>query len=76
MTEEPTDRAASELAMWEVAMQEQYEAERQLDIARRQKGSPSIYPLHAQVVALRNRAALLLAKAVETKLLSQASDGE
>jgi len=76
MMEEPTNRATEELAIWEIAMQEQYAAERQLEIARRSRGSLSIYPLHAQVMALRNRAALLLAKAVETKLLAQSSDDE
>jgi len=50
-------------------MKEQRAAERQLEVARRNRKPHSIYPLHAQVVALRNRADMLLAKAVETKLL-------
>ena len=65
----PNDPAAEELALWEVAMKEQRAAERQLEVARRSRKPHSIYPLHAQVVALRNRADMLLAKAVETKLL-------
>lgn len=66
---EPTDPAARELALWQVALNEQRAAERQLDVARRGRKPRSIYPLHAKVVALRNRADMLLAKAVETKLL-------
>lgn len=65
----PSDPAAEELALWELAMKEQRAAERQLEVARRNRKPHSIYPLHAQVVALRNRADMLLAKAVETKLL-------
>lgn len=66
---EPTDPAAQELALWQVALNEQRAAERQLDVARRGRKPRSIYPLHAKVEALRNRADMLLAKAVETKLL-------
>ena len=66
---EPMDPAAQELAQWEVALNEQRAAERQLDVARRGRKPHSIYPLHAKVVALRNRADMLLARAVETKLL-------
>ena len=66
---ESMDPAAQELAQWEVALNEQRAAERQLDVARRSRKPHSIYPLHAKVVALRHRADMLLAKAVETKLL-------
>jgi hypothetical protein len=65
----PSDPAAEELAKWELALNEQRAAERQLEAARRSRKPHSIYPLHAQVVALRHRADMLLAKAVETKLL-------
>ena len=65
----PSDPAAEELARWELALNQQRAAERQLEAARRSRKTKSIYPLHAQVVALRNRADMLLAKAVENKLL-------
>lgn len=71
----PGDQAAEDLARWELAMKDQRAAERQLDVARRRRGLHSVYPLHAQVVALRTRADLLLAKAVET-MLTKSSDGE
>lgn len=63
------DAAAQEFALWELAMEEQRAAELELEVARRSRRPHSIYPLHAQVMALRKRADLLLAKAVETKLL-------
>ena len=53
-------------------MSEQRVAERQLEYARRKRKADSIYPLHAKVVALRNRADLLLVKAVEMKLMLKA----
>lgn len=70
----PRSPAAEELALWETAMSEQRVAERQLEYARRKRKADSIYPLHAKVVALRNRADLLLVKAVEMKLMLGDSD--
>lgn len=67
-SEVPRELAAEELAQWEKALKEQRAAERQLDAARRNRSHDSIYPLHAKVLALRNRADLLLAKAVATRL--------
>ena len=64
----PGGPASEELALWELALKEQRAAERQLDVARRSRKPQSIYPLHAQVVALRHRADMLLAKAVQTQL--------
>ena len=66
--EVPRELAAEELAEWEKALKEQRAAERQLEAARRTRSHESIYPLHAKVVALTNRADLLLAKAVATKV--------
>jgi hypothetical protein len=66
--EVPRELAAEELAEWEKALQEQRAAEQQLAAARRTRSHESIYPLHAKVVALTNRADLLLAKAVATKV--------
>lgn len=64
----PAVAAAAELALWEVALSEQRVAERQLEFARRKRKSEAFY-LHAKVLALRHRADLLLAKAVETQLM-------
>lgn len=50
-------------------MNRQREAERQLELARRSRKPHSINPLRAKVLVLRHRADLLLAKAVETKLM-------
>lgn len=55
-------------------MNDQRAAERQLESARRNRKPESIYPLHAKVLALRNRADLLLARAIETKLMFEDSE--
>lgn len=62
----PTDFAAVELALWEQALQEQRDAERKLQEARRRR-RPRIYALLNQVEVLRMRADLLLADAVKVK---------
>jgi len=64
----PTDFAAVEIQAWQQALTEQRQAERLQDNARRCSEPAKFYPLRRQVRMLRQRAALLLAKAVEKKL--------
>jgi hypothetical protein len=63
----PSDYAVAELALWEQALREQRDAEIKLAAARRAKRGKELYKLLNQVEALRNRADLLVAQAVEVK---------
>lgn len=68
----PTDYAAEELALWEEALKEQRHAERQLTAASSTKAHAH-WKLLRQVEALRTRADLLLAHAVEIKCAFRAA---
>lgn len=61
-----------ELALWQLAMKEQRAAEGRLAAVRRTRSVESVR-LHRHVEAVRVRAALLLAKAVQT-MRDEASD--
>lgn len=63
----PSDYAAEELALWEHALVEQREAERDLDRARDKGQTKRVLELMPQVQALRTRADLLLAEAIKIK---------
>lgn len=63
----PTDFAAEELALWERALRDQHEVERQLAAARKTKHLSQYYALLSLEEEARLRADLLLAKAVEKK---------
>jgi hypothetical protein len=63
----PSEFAAVELALWEQALQEQHTAERHLEQARRKGPRLHVAALTSQVEALRVRAALLLAEAVQAQ---------
>lgn len=63
----PSDYAAEELALWERALQDQREVERQVVAARQARDIPEYYALLNLGDELRTRADLLLAKAVEKK---------
>lgn len=62
-----TDYAAEELALWEKALKEQRHAERQLSAAKSTRKLHIHWKLLRHVEALRTRADLLLAHAVEVK---------
>lgn len=64
----PSNYAAEELALWERALRDQREIERQVAAARKAKDMPEYYFLLDIEDQFRTRAALLLAKAVEKKL--------
>jgi len=70
-----TGDAAEKLAAWELAMETLHAAERKLEAARR-KRSADVYPLLTQVEALRTRADLLLAEAVQAMRRSPDSPSE
>ena len=63
----PSDYAVEELALWEKALKDQRDAERQLAAAKSTRRLDHYRRLLRQVDALRIRAALLLAHAVEVK---------
>jgi hypothetical protein len=63
----PSEFAAVELALWEQALQEQRNAERRLEQARRKGPRLHVIALTSQVEALRIRADLLLAEAVQAQ---------
>jgi hypothetical protein len=63
----PSEFAAVELALWEQALQEQRTAERHLEEARRKGLRERVAVLAPQVDALRIRAALALAEAVQAE---------
>lgn len=64
----PTDFAAEELAAWSLALDELHEAEQQAQAARNSRDVPGFYRALKQVELARQRAASLLAAAVEKKL--------
>lgn len=64
----PTDYAAEELALWEAALRDQREIERQVAAVRQTKDMPEYYALLDIQDKLRTWADLLLARAVEKKL--------
>lgn len=64
---QPSDYAAEELALWEQALVEQREAERDLEQAREKRQAKRVLELRPQVEALRTRADLLLAEAIRVK---------
>jgi hypothetical protein len=63
----PSEYAATELSIWEQALREQREAERELETVRRRGPSERIHELLPEVRAARLRADLLLADAVKVK---------
>jgi hypothetical protein len=63
----PSEFAAVELALWEQALQEQRNAERRLEQARRKGPRLQVVALTSQVESLRIRADLLLAEAVQAQ---------
>ena len=65
----PTEFATVELRVWERALQEQRDAEWELERARVTFGWIRIPSLRSQVEALRTCADLLLASAVRTKCM-------
>lgn len=64
----PTDFAAEELAAWSLALDELHEAEQKAQAARDARDVPGFYSAVQQVELARQRAASLLAAAVEKKL--------
>lgn len=64
----PSDYAAEELALWERALREQREVERELPMARQAKTVVQYYSLLRRQQELRARADLLLVEAVKKKL--------
>lgn len=64
----PTDFASLEIRDWQQALAEQRQAEHEQDEARKRSEALTFYFLRRRVQALRQRAALLLAKVVEKKL--------
>ena len=63
----PSEFAAVELALWQQALQEQRDAEDKLERARRKGPRAGVFALKSQVEALRIRADLLLAEAVQVQ---------
>jgi hypothetical protein len=63
----PSEFAAVEIALWEQALAEQHLAERRLEQARRQGPRLHVAALTSQVEALRIRADLRLAEAVQAQ---------
>lgn len=72
----PTDFAFLEISAWQQALTEQRKAERMQEEARRSSEAARFYALRKQVKALRQRAALLLASAVEKKLSFHSRPGK
>jgi hypothetical protein len=62
-----TAYAADELSLWEEALREQRQAERELEMARKNGRRRRVVELIPQVQALTTRADLLLAEAVHVK---------
>lgn len=65
---DPTDFAAEELAAWSLALDELYGAEQQAQAARQARDVPGFARALREVELARQRAAALLAVAVEKKL--------
>lgn len=63
----PTDYAAHELALWQEALSDQQQAERELQAAYAAREHERAFELVKQVRVLRTSADLLLARAVKVK---------
>jgi hypothetical protein len=67
-----TDYAEVELALWQGALQEQHQAEEELQQARHERQRSRVRELLPQVHALATRSDLLLAEAVRIKCMFRA----